>query len=97
MRLGFRLLSLCVSLSCVLGFSGSRVPATETPTLPGVLSEDDVPWAVGGVGGAYFFATEGPLWVEVYKRDLHRYNRVTELRAILFGPDRRVLAAQGPP
>ena len=57
-----------------------------------ILPEDEVAWAVGGAGGAYFFATDGVLRVEVYKRDLHRYNRVTELRAILVGPDRRVLA-----
>lgn len=57
-----------------------------------ILSDDEVPWAIGGVGGAYFFATEGRLTVEVYKRDLHRYNRVTELRAILVSPDRRVVA-----
>ncbi|MGB4726860.1 MAG: hypothetical protein WBH86_05620, partial [Thermogutta sp.] len=57
-----------------------------------ILPEEEVAWAVGGAGGAYFFATDGVLRVEVYKRDLHRYNRVTELRAILVGPDRRVLA-----
>jgi len=91
MRLGFRLLNFCLSLSCLLGSGGLPVSAREAPTLK-VLSEEEVPWAVGGAGGAYFFAAEGSLWVEVYKRDLHRYDRVTELRAILFGPDRRVLA-----
>ncbi|NMC19372.1 MAG: hypothetical protein GYA33_03030 [Thermogutta sp.] len=91
MRLGFRLLDLCLSASFLFQCGGLPAAMTEVPA-PAVLSEAEVPWAVGGAGGAYFFAGEGPLWVEVYKRDLHRYNRVTELRAILVGPDRRVLA-----
>ncbi len=50
-----------------------------------------VRWAIGGVGGAYLLASPGPLIVDVYKRDLHRRRRTTELRAILAGPDRRVI------
>ena len=51
----------------------------------------EVRWAVGGCGGAYFLALPGPLLIDVYKRDLHRRNTITELRAILAGPDRQVL------
>ena len=47
---------------------------------------------MGGIGGAYFAAEPGTLIVEVTKRDLNRTTRTTELRAILAGPDRQVLA-----
>ena len=46
---------------------------------------------LGGCGGVYFLAEPGELEVEVFKRDGHRRGRHTELRAILVGPDRRVL------
>jgi len=46
---------------------------------------------VGGCGGVYFLAEPGELVVEVEKRDLNRRDTRTELRAILAGPDRRVL------
>lgn len=47
---------------------------------------------IGGGGGVYLLAEPGELVIEVDKRDLNRRdaNR-TELRAILAGPDRRVL------
>jgi hypothetical protein len=48
-------------------------------------------FAIGGVGGAYFLAEPGELTVELEKRDRNRRGRPTELRAILFGPDRKVL------
>ena len=51
---------------------------------------DIVPW-IGGVGGVYFLASPGELVVDVEKRDRNRRGRRTELRAILVGPDRRVL------
>lgn len=47
---------------------------------------------MGGIGGAYFAAEPGQLIIEVTKRDLNRTTRTTELRAILAGPDRQVLA-----
>ena len=47
--------------------------------------------SLGGAGGAYFLAEPGELVVDVFKRDLS-VNRKTELRAILVGPDRKVLA-----
>ncbi|MBM4086349.1 MAG: hypothetical protein FJ272_16310, partial [Planctomycetes bacterium] len=46
---------------------------------------------MGGVGGVYFLAEPGELTVEVEKRDRNRANVRTELRAVLAGPDRRVV------
>ena len=46
---------------------------------------------MGGCGGVYFLAEPGPLVVEVLKRDRNERAATTELRAILAGPDRRVL------
>ena len=54
-------------------------------------SEYGAEFFIGGVGGVYFLAEPGELVVEVEKRDRHQYDRRTELRAILAGPDRRVL------
>lgn len=46
----------------------------------------------GGCGGAYFLGAPGSLDIDVVKRDRNRRETVSELRAILFGPDRTVLA-----
>ena len=46
---------------------------------------------ISGCGGVYFLAEPGELKVEVVKRDRNRYDVRSNLRAILFGPDRRVL------
>ncbi len=46
---------------------------------------------IGGCGGVYFLAEPGELMVEVVKRDRNRRDTRVELRAILVGPDRRVL------
>lgn len=46
---------------------------------------------IGGAGGVYFLAEPGPLVVDVEKRDRNRRGTRSELRAILVGPDRRVL------
>jgi len=46
---------------------------------------------IGGVGGAYFLAEPGELTIEVLKRDRNRRATPTELRAVLAGPDRKVL------
>jgi len=53
---------------------------------------DSTPLLWGGCGGVYFYAPAGELWVEVAKRDLNIRSGETHLRAILFGPDRQVLA-----
>ncbi|GMV95068.1 MAG: hypothetical protein AMXMBFR82_48460 [Candidatus Hydrogenedentota bacterium] len=47
-----------------------------------------------GVGGAYFLVEPGEFWVEVEKQDLNRRGRETHLRAILFGPEREVIAEE---
>jgi hypothetical protein len=47
---------------------------------------------IGGGGGVYFLAEPGELTVEVVKRDRNRSDTRSELRAILAGPDRRVVA-----
>ena len=58
----------------------------------GETSDDaDSPFLIGGAGGAYFLADPGELVIELEKRDLNRRNSQTELRAILVGPDRKVL------
>ncbi len=46
--------------------------------------------AIGGAGGVYFLAEPGNLTVDVEKCDRNRSRR-TELRAVLVGPDRKVL------
>jgi hypothetical protein len=46
---------------------------------------------IGGVGGVYFLTEPGELVVEVEKRDRNRRGVRTDLRALLLGPDRRVL------
>ncbi len=47
---------------------------------------------IGGIGGVYFLAERGELIVEIHKRDLHALDRRTDLRAVLFSPDRTPLA-----
>jgi hypothetical protein len=49
---------------------------------------------LGGSGGLYLLAEPGELWVEIEKADRNVLGRSTHLRAILFGPDRRVLDEQ---
>lgn len=46
---------------------------------------------LGGVGGLYLLAEPGELIVDIEKRDRNRRSAPTELRAVLAGPDRRVL------
>lgn len=47
--------------------------------------------AIGGTGGAYFLASPGELVIDLEKRDRNRRGGRRDLRAILVGPDRRVL------
>ena len=56
---------------------------------PGNVSTNEL--FIGGVGGVYFLAEPGELTVEVVKRDRTRHSPHAELRAILAGPDRRVV------
>ena len=61
-------------------------------------SAEELSWTadfrVGGCGGAYFLAEPGEFWVEVEKQDLNRRGRKTHVRAILFAPDRTVVAEE---
>ncbi len=67
-------------------------PANEVaPLAPPEESDDIMPWAVGGVGGAYLLARPGDLKIEVFKRDLNARSWRTDLSAILAGPDRLVV------
>ncbi len=46
---------------------------------------------LGGLGGVYLLAEPGLLIIDVFKRDLNLRGTPAELRAILAGPDRRVI------
>ncbi len=46
---------------------------------------------LGGLGGVYLLAEPGLLIIDVFKRDLNLRGSPAELRAILAGPDRRVI------
>ncbi len=75
--------------SSVAAAPGSAVSAE---AVANTSRTDDSPVLLfGGCGGVYFLAEPGELKVEVFKRDLNRRGLPTELRAILVGPDRRVL------
>ncbi|MCF6287161.1 MAG: BNR repeat-containing protein, partial [Candidatus Hydrogenedentes bacterium] len=62
---------------------------------------DDTAWTsdfrIGGCGGVYFLVESGKFWVEVEKQDLNKRGRKTHVRAILFAPDRSVVAEQALP
>ncbi len=44
---------------------------------------------IGGVGGVYLLAEPGKLTVQVWKQDLNRHDKQTNLRAILLSQDRK--------
>ena len=46
---------------------------------------------IGGCGGVFFNASQGPLIIEIGKQDLNLSNSITSMRAILIGPDREVI------
>jgi hypothetical protein len=80
MRVSLAVLSLLLAATACGGESAAGSDSTESM---------DVAW--GGVGGAYFMASPGPLVVDIEKRDLNRRGVRAELRAILFAPDRKVV------
>lgn len=55
------------------------------------MAASDVPFLIGGTGGAYFLAEPGTLVIELEKHDRNRREVRTDLRAILVAPDRQVL------
>lgn len=59
-----------------------------------VMAKSDLEPFIGGCGGVYFLAEPGELIVEVAKRDRNARETISELRAILVGPDRAVLDEQ---
>ena len=85
----FVLLSSCV---CLLR-AGETKGQSESAVKDNTATPDDpqITLGIGGCGGVYFLAEPGELIVDLEKRDRHVRDRQTELRAILVGPDRRVL------
>ncbi len=57
----------------------------------GTNGETEIGLGIGGIGGVYFLAEPGQLTIDLEKRDRNRRGRRTKLRAILVGPDRRVI------
>ncbi len=90
---------MTIALTCF--FAGlSNVPGAGAPAAGGENSAGlepreealgEVHPFFGGVGGVYFLADPGELVVEVLKRDRNETGEETDLRAVLFGPDREVL------
>ncbi len=78
-----------VSFVLVLAVQATGRSAT-TESAPSE-SKGTIDLAIGGTGGAYFLASPGELVVDVEKRDRNRRGGRRDLRAILAGPDRRVL------
>ncbi|MFG0261262.1 MAG: BNR-4 repeat-containing protein [Novipirellula sp. JB048] len=62
--------------------------------VPADLNEGEMPLRLGGVGGVYLLAEPGELIVDVFKQNLRRSPRSYRLRAVLVGPDRRVVQEQ---
>ena len=86
-----------LALLLLLAFPGRGAAAASPLAAPATANasvanaDPDIGLLIGGVGGVYFLAEPGELVVEVEKRDRNRRDVRTELRAILLGPDRRVL------
>jgi hypothetical protein len=80
---------LFLGLSLAEGAEEATAAASEETQSP--AGEPEITFGIGGVGGAYFLAEPGELIIDVEKRDRNRRGGPTELRAILVGPDRRVL------
>lgn len=68
-----------------LAFAADARTKTPDPQQPAT------PMQIGGTGGVYLLAEPGELVIDVMKRDRNRKGVRTELRAILAGPDRRVI------
>ncbi len=76
-------------LSVILTLSAVASPAGNTKAPP--PGQASIDFGIGGCGGVYFLAEPGELTVDLEKCDRGRKGRRTELRAILAGPDRKVL------
>ncbi|MBA4147902.1 MAG: BNR-4 repeat-containing protein [Verrucomicrobia bacterium] len=87
-------LSLLIVSALLIASEIGAAEISKTPTATNNAQELSATVLMGGVGGVYFYAQPGELIIEVEKRDRNRRNVRTELRAILAGPDRRVLQEQ---
>ena len=74
-------LTLLAALEAVQAGAADAVPARHGPGEA----------CLGGLGGVYLLAEPGELTIEVLKRDRNRRGSTAELRAILVGPERRVI------
>lgn len=85
--------ALVLSLVASAAGNGETVPPEKAGQQAAPASNEGppIPLGIGGCGGVYLLAEPGELTVDVEKRDRHRSGRGTELRAILAGPDRKVL------
>ncbi len=71
---------------CQLGaFHALAAESSASPS-----SETRMPLAMGSAGGVYLLAEPGELTIDIYKRDRNR-RAPAVLRAVLAGPDRRVV------
>lgn len=83
-------ISCCVGAAALMASGTSFIrhsSAAEPVADPAAACEPQL----GGAGGVYFLAAPGKLTVDVCKRDRNRRGSRAELRAILVGPDRRVI------
>lgn len=75
------------ALALIAISAGAVIPVRSAENAP-----DSEPALFGGCGGIYLLAEPGPLDIDLFKRDRNLRGTPSELRAILFGPDRAVLA-----
>jgi hypothetical protein len=78
-----------IAFSVALAVAWPTVYASDANSEPGTYGSAEP--CLGGVGGVYLLAEPGELAIEVYKRDRNRRGSPAVLRAILVGPDRRVI------
>ena len=75
------------ALALIAISAGAVIPVRSAENAP-----DSEPALFGGCGGIYLLAEPGPLAIDLFKRERNLRGTPSELRAILFGPDRAVLA-----
>ena len=61
------------------------------PVIAPAREPSDAKLLIGGNGGVYLLAEPGELTIDLFKRDLNNRGSRADLRAILLGPDRKVL------
>lgn len=83
MSASWRAVGLVAAMGVGLAGAGLAAGQGAAPTMP---------WKIGGPGAAYLLVEPGELEIELYKQDLGRRHGGTDVRAVLAGPDREVLA-----